>query len=498
MSSKSNCQKDHISGVGDQAKLDVFPAFFKVSGKTVVIVGGGDEAASKLRLLSETNATLKIIAPELSGTMPDTLALTGATHVARDFAFEDIADASLVFTAQESEEADRLVVEAARMVGVPVNAVDRPELCDFITPSFVNRAPVVVAVSTNGTAPVLARRLKAAVEQMLHPRLGSLAKFADAFRGAVARTPRDGRERRLFWERFFDGAPAKAALEGDMVQACSSARDLLANDENDGGFVSLIGAGPGAEDLLTLRAHRVLQNADVVLHDALVPLEIVRMSRRDAEIISVGKRKGCHSKSQDEINALIVEKAQAGLKVVRLKSGDPMIFGRAGEEIAAMRANDVAYEIIPGVTSALAGAAEAEIPLTLRGTASSVVFTTGHDLKGDLLPDWAHLALSGSTVSVYMGRTVAKQTADRLQKAGLPSDTPVAILENVGRSDARRLVGTLKDLAHVPAEKKAESAALIIIGEAVASARLSKCQPIIDTTHTNQKTENFAQEGLAA
>ncbi|MEP0941964.1 MAG: siroheme synthase CysG [Rhizobiaceae bacterium] len=495
--SKTN---SHPSEADRSAALDVFPAFFNVAAKRVVIVGGGDEAAAKLRLLSETSAKLEVIAPHTTETMDGAIKLSGALHHARQFEFEDLADAALVFTAMESEPADALVVEAARMVGVPVNAVDRPHLCDFITPAIVNRAPVVVAISTNGTAPVLARRIKGMIEKVLHPRTGSLARFADAFRRPVAQSDRDGRARRLFWERFFDGPAAASALEGDMANACASARDLLAGDEDHQGHVALVGAGPGAEDLLTLRAHKVLQDADVVMHDALVPLEIVRMSRRDAEIIAVGKRKGCHSKSQEEINALLVEKAKQGLKVVRLKSGDPMIFGRAGEEIATLRSHEISYEIVPGVTSALAGAAEAEIPLTLRGTASSVVFTTGHDLNGKHLPDWAQLALSGATISVYMGRTVARQTAARLLLAGLAPDTPVAVLENVSRSDShsRRLVGTLSDLQHLQDEKSSPAAALIIIGEAVAAVRLDLCQPIIEAEPIQTPNSVSNKEGLAA
>ena len=481
----------HDNNVG----LDVFPAFFNVAAKRVVIVGGGDEAAAKLRLLSETNAQLEVIALLTSAAMDHALSLSGAIHLARSFESEDFADAALVFTAQESEQADRLAVEAARMVGVPINAVDRPHLCDFITPAIVNRAPVVVAVSTNGTAPVLARRVKGMIEKLLHPRTGALARFADAFRHPVAASGRDGRARRLFWERFFDGPAAQKAQEGDMAAACASARELLTGNEDKKGHVALVGAGPGAEDLLTLRAHKALQDADVVMHDALVPLEIVRMSRRDAEIIPVGKRKGCHSKSQDQINALLVEKARQGLKVVRLKSGDPMIFGRAGEEIATLRSHDISHEVVPGVTSALAGAAEAEIPLTLSGTASSVVFTTGHDLNGKHLPDWAQLALSGATISVYMGHTVARQTAERLHQAGLAANTPVAVLENVGRTDARRLVGTLNDLQHLQDEKISPAAALIIIGEAVTAICLDLCEPIIEADPIH---DHFEQEGLAA
>ncbi|EFL90317.1 siroheme synthase CysG [Ahrensia sp. R2A130] len=483
--SATSCDASQKFGDDKSSRMDVFPAFFKVRDREIVIVGGRDEAASKLRLVSETSARFTVIAEETSEAMDRAIALSGATLLTRSFQFEDLADAALVFSAMEDEQLDTQIVEAARMVGVPVNAVDKPHLCDFITPSIVNRAPVVVAVSTDGTAPVLARRIKGQVEKLLHPRTGALARFADAFRPAVARVMSNGRDRRIFWERFFNTEPARAVLDGREGEACAATRDLLTADKDRDGLVSLIGAGPGAEDLLTLRAHRVLQDADVVLHDALVPLEIVRMSRRDAEIISVGKRKGCHSKSQDEINRLMVEKAREGLKVVRLKSGDPMIFGRAGEELAHLRSHGIASEVVPGVTAALAGAAEAQLPLTLRGTASSVIFTTGHDLNGDHLPDWAQLALSGATITVYMGRTVARRTADRLVQAGLPSSTPVAVLENIGRSDTRRLVGTLADLEKLGDEKTAESAALIVIGEAVAGLDLDRCEPIVTATQSH-------------
>ncbi len=212
------------------------------------------------------------------------------------------------------------------------------------------------------------------------------------------------------------------------------------------GHVWLVGAGPGAEDLLTLRAQRVMMEADVIVYDALVPQAIVDMGRRDAERLSVGKRKGCHSKSQEEINDLLVQLGREGKRVVRLKSGDPLVYGRAGEEMAALRAAGITYEIVPGITSAFAAAADFELPLTLRGVASSLVFTTGHDLTGDVLPDWASLAVSGATIAVYMGRTVAASVAERLMEAGLPAETTVAVVENASRRDRRLLHGTLNDL----------------------------------------------------
>ena len=475
-------------------RLDVFPAMVKVKDRSVVILGGGEEAAAKLRLLLETNANLKVFAPQTGPAMRELITHSDVHWFQRSVTFEDLADAALVFTAQEDEALDELAVETARMVGVPVNAVDRPHLCDFITPSIVNRSPVLVAVSTNGSAPVLARRLKAEIEKLLHPRLGALARFADAFRPAVSRLKLPSIDGRRFWERFFDGKPARAMLQGNSADACHSACELLAQTGTpkgraQNGHVALVGAGPGAEDLLTIRAHRLLQNADVVLTDALVPRQIVSLARRDAEIIDVGKRKGRHSKSQAKINPLIVEKARAGKRVVRLKSGDPMVFGRAAEEIGGLRAHNISHEIVPGITAALAAASEVALPVTLRGTASSVVLTTGHDLNGTVLPDWAGLALHGSTVCVYMSRTVARKAASRLVQAGLPENTPVAVLDNVSRPNARHRIGTVGDLMRPQPNKSKDDVSLLIIGEAVAAADLSQFTALNPATIQPQAKE---------
>ncbi|MEM9104859.1 MAG: uroporphyrinogen-III C-methyltransferase, partial [Pseudomonadota bacterium] len=239
-----------------------------------------------------------------------------------------------------------------------------------------------------------------------------------------------------------------------------------------------VGAGPGAEDLLTLRAQRVLMEADVILYDALVPETIVDMGRRDADRISVGKRKGCHSKSQNEINDLIVELAGKGLRVVRLKSGDPLVYGRAAEEMAALREASIGYEIVPGITSAFAAAADFELPLTLRGVASSLIFTTGHDLKSSVLPDWAELAVSGATIAVYMGRTVAATVAQRLMEAGLANDTAVAIVENAGRLERAMLHSTLRELPEIEKLTDLTGPVMVIIGDAVAGASFENSRPL--------------------
>ena len=322
--------------------------------------------------------------------------------------------------------------------------------------------------------------IRADIDRLLPKSLGVLASLANSYRSAVdALLPR-GVARRLFWRAFFKGDVADAVEVDDLSTARRRATALLKTARNDGveGRVYLIGAGPGAEDLLTLRAHRLMMEADVILYDALVPQAVVDMGRRDAERISVGKRKGCHSKSQDEINDMLVELAREGKRVVRLKAGDPLVFGRAGEEMAAMRAAGVAYEVVPGITSALAAAADFELPLTLRGVASTLVFTTGHDLKGDVLPDWARLALSGATVAVYMGRTVAALVAGRLIEGGLSEDTTVAVVENAGRADRRLLHGTLAELPRLEHETSLSGPVMVIIGDAVAGANFTRSEAL--------------------
>lgn len=454
----------------DDRKLAVFPAFHQVAGRRVVIAGGGDEAAAKVRLLSETSASLVVVAPSLSPAAKAAIARSGADWVARDFVPGDVEGAALAFAASGEETHDRAVVAAARAAGVPVNAVDRPEICDFYVGALVNRAPVAVAITSTGTGPVLARHIRAKIEAMLPQETGALARIAEGLRGKIASVFSDGVDRRRYWERFFSGRVADA-LRADGEQAARRVADGLIGAGRTGkGFVTLVGAGPGAEDLLTLRAQRVLQEADVIVHDQLVPDAVVAMGRRDAERVPVGKAKGAHSVTQERINEILVERAARGERVVRLKSGDPMIFGRAGEEIAALEAAGVAYEIVPGITAALAAAASAKIPLTLRGVSSSVVFATGHDQTGAVLPDWANLALSGATVAVYMGRTVAGKIATRLMAAGLSGATPVAVVENAARADETVLIGSLDSLPRLSRRSDIDGPVLIVIGEAVAHA----------------------------
>lgn len=461
-----------------QSKLNAFPVFMRVADRAVVIVGGGEEAFAKARLLAQSSARLTVVAEQVDPGFARWMAGAGIALIQQGFTSSLIEGAALVFAATGDETADRAVVVAARSAGVPVNAVDRPGLCDFYTPALVNRAPLAIAIGTEGAGPVLAQRIRTQIERLLPPSLGALASLAAAYRATVETLVEKGLPRRRFWNAFFSGETARQIESGDISGARQTADRLLLHPEASTGHVSLVGAGPGAEDLITLRAHRLLMEADVIVHDALVPQGVVALGRRDAERIAAGKRKGCHTKSQAEINELLVGLARAGKRVVRLKSGDPLVFGRAGEEIAALRDANVSYEIVPGVTAAFAAAADFELPLTLRGVTSSMVFTTGHDLKGKSLPDWARLAIDGATVAVYMGRSNAADVAQRLIEAGLSPDTGVAVVENASQPDRLLLHGTLADLPALADRVELTGPVMTLIGDTAAGARFDKSEPI--------------------
>lgn len=460
------------------ARLNAFPVFLRVEGRVVVIAGQGDEALAKARLLAQSAAAIRIVAKDPEPELASWASANDAELVREAFAARHLDGAALVFAATGDEAADAAVIAAARRAGIPANAVDRPELCDFFTPALVNRAPVAVAIGSEGAGPVLAQMIRARIDRMLPPSLGRLATLAAAWRETAERALPKGSPRRAFWRSFFGGPPARAIEQGDEAEANRAISALLDNGGDAPGHVALVGAGPGAEDLLTLRAHRLLMEADVIVHDALVPEEVIALGRRDAERIAAGKRKGCHSKSQAEINDLLVELAREGRRVVRLKSGDPLVFGRAGEEMAALRAAGVSYEVVPGVTAAFAAAADFELPLTLRGVSSSLVFTTGHDLKGASLPDWARLAIDGATVAVYMGRTNAAEVAGRLAEAGLSPDTAVAVVENASLGHRRRFHGTLADLPSLQDRTDLAGPVMTIIGDAVAGASFHNSEPL--------------------
>ncbi|KIP99336.1 siroheme synthase [Agrobacterium tumefaciens] len=459
-------------------RLTTFPAFFKVDKRPVAVFGNGDEAYAKVRLLLNTSADIRAFADAPQDDYAALLSQGKVSHHPLPFSPELVDGMVLVFAATGEEALDREIVDAARAKAIPANAVDQPGYCDFYTPGLVSRAPLAVAICTEGAGPVLGQMVRARIDQMLAPSLGHLLRLAIEYRDAAEQNIKKGALRRNFWRRFFTGSVADSVALNDVDAANKAAHQLLANPERPEGYVWLVGAGPGAEDLLTLRAQRVLMQADVIVYDALVPQEIVDMGRRDAERLSVGKRKGCHSKSQSDINKLLVSLGEEGKRVVRLKSGDPLVYGRAGEEMAALREAGIGYEIVPGITSAFAAAADFELPLTLRGIASSLIFTTGHDLAGDILPDWARLAVSGATIAVYMGRTVAASVATRLMSAGLNADTTVAVIENASRPYRRLMHGTLKDLPQLEHRDELTGPVMVIIGDAVAGANFERSEAL--------------------
>ncbi|HVY50828.1 MAG TPA: siroheme synthase CysG [Devosia sp.] len=428
-------------------ELNTFPVSYKVQGQRIVIIGGGEDALRKARLAVKTTASVVIVSP----TIQDCEGAVAATFVP-EFDVSLLEGAALLFIAEKSPAADAAKAEARRR-GIPVNVVDTPEECDFFVPAIVDRAPLTVAVSTEGDAPVLARLVRAKIEAMLSPDTGRLARLAGSLRARVAGTL--GKiEARRFYEDLVTGAGEPEAL-------------LKAHSTQARGEVWLIGAGPGAEDLLTLRAQRLLQGADVIVHDQLVPEAVIEMGRRDAERIGVGKKKGHHSFTQAQINALLVRLAREGKRVARLKSGDPMVFGRAGEEIAALRKAGVRYQIVPGVSAALAAAADSATPVTLRKVSTGVIFATAHGADNAELDHWAALSASGLTLALYMGKSIVAETAGRLLARGMRPDLPVGVVVNAGRADRSFYRASLGEIA-VDGAEMAEGPAVILMGDAVA------------------------------
>ncbi len=464
--------------------MKYFPAFLDLSDRPALLVGGGEPAARKLRLLRKAGARVTVVAPHA---VAEITALADGGQIVlhrRPFRPRDLRGQVLVVSATAVDGVDRAVAEAAKAAGLPVNVVDRPDLSTFVTPAIVDRGQVVIGISTGGAAPVLARRLRTAIEAALPARLGRLARFAETFRSAVAATVPDGRARRVFWESFFDGPVARRVLAGEENVAREAMLSLVNRRSSDQalmGGVTMVGAGPGDPDLLTLRALSALQTADAVVYDRLVGPEIVDRARRDAERIYVGKAKGDHSADQDEFNALLLSLARAGKRVVRLKGGDPFIFGRAGEEAEFLRRHGVEVDFVPGITAAAGCAAAAGIPLTHRGLAQAVTFVTGHGADGEPDLDWAALARAGHTVAIYMGLSTAGRLAQQLIDHGRAASTPVAVVSRGTLPDQRIEIGTLDTLEAMIRNREIEGPALILIGEVVslaAAAALADAVPL--------------------
>ena len=451
-----------------------YPTFFDLRGRPALLVGGGETAARKLRLLRKAGAEITLVASVVTPEIADLAEAGDIVWHERAFDERDLEGIALVHAASDDNEADRAVAQAASARGLPVNVVDDPEASSFIMPAIVDRDPIVIGISSGGTAPVLARRVRESIERLLPARLGRLARFAERFRGAVKATQTPAAQRG-FWERVFDGPIARQVLAGDEHGAREAMISLInrqpANDEKpQTGAVHIVGAGPGDPDLLTLKALRLIQDADVILYDKLVGPEIVELARRDAERVYVGKTKGNHSLPQEEINALIAEHAEAGRRVVRLKGGDPFVFGRGGEELLSLRERGIEAEVVPGITAAAACAAASGIPLTHRGLARGVSLVTGHAEDGEPDFDWPALADGRQTLAVYMGVSTAGSVMRRLLEAGAEPWRPVAVIEKGTRPDQRVLTGTLEGLEDLVRDRAVEGPAMIIVGEVAALA----------------------------
>ncbi len=457
--------------------MNALPIFLRLEGRPALVVGGGVLAAAKVRLLRAAGAEVTVVAPRLGPELADLAADGAIAHRPRGFVAGDAAGLALVFAATGRPELDGRVAEAARAEGVPANVVDSPALSDFIMPAIVDRDPVVIGISTGGAAPLLARRLRGAIEALLPARLGRLARFAAGFRVAARAAYPEAEAQRRFWQRLFDGPIAAAVLGGDEQAARRAAlAEINRPAAGDGGrgIVHIVGAGPGDPDLLTLAALRLLQQADVVVYDRLVGPAILDFARRDAERIYVGKAKGRHAKTQAEINALLAAKAAEGRRVVRLKGGDPFVFGRGGEELGHLRAAGVEVAVVPGITAAAGCAAAAGIPLTHRDHAGAVTFVTGQTGDGAPEADWRALAQAGKagqTIVVYMGVAAAGRVALRLTAAGLDPATPVAVVENGTLPAQRVATGRLDGLAALLIEHGIEAPALIVIGTVAGFAK---------------------------
>lgn len=449
--------------------MEYLPLFHQLREQPVLLIGGGEVALRKARLLAQAGARLRVVTLKLHPELEKLLEQTGGVYQLRGWQAGDCQGHVLVVAATENSMLNAEVAAEAKALHVPVNVVDTPELCSVIFPAIVDRSPLVVAVSSGGHAPVLARLVRAKIETVLPAAYGKLARLAQKYRQAVKKRFGDLQQRRVFWEETLQGPIAEQVFAGNFGQAGQMLQDKLAGEAAQvTGEVYLVGAGPGDPDLLTFKALRLMQQADVVLYDRLVASEIVDMCRRDADRIYVGKAASNHSLSQEKINQKLVALAQEGKRVLRLKGGDPFIFGRGGEEIEELAQNGIPFQVVPGITSASGCSSYAGIPLTHRDYAQSVRFVTGHPKDGNLDLPWSELVSTTQTVVFYMGLGTLPVIASQLVRNGRAAETPVAVIERGTTAQQRVILGTLDDIAKRIMDEQVESPSLIIVGEVVA------------------------------
>lgn len=445
--------------------MDFLPIFLNIKKQPCLVVGGGNVAVRKASVLLQAGAKIRIVAPQLDEAfeLPP-----GNEYLAERFQPAHLDGMALVIAATDDAEINQQVSREARQRNIPVNVVDNPELCSFIMPAILDRSPMMVAFSSGGASPVLTRMLRGKLETMIPQSYSRLAAFAERFRLRVKQRVTNPAKRRIFWENALEGIVAEKVLTGDEGSAEAMLEQMLANEDNiQRGEVYLVGAGPGDPDLLTFRALRLMQKADVVVYDNLVAKSIVEMTRRDAHRIYVGKKRDDHTLPQEEINELLVRLAQEGKRVLRLKGGDPFIFGRGGEEIETLAAHGIPFQVVPGITAASGVASYAGIPLTHRDYAQACVFVTGHLKDGSMNLDWEQLARPKQTVVVYMGLHGLEILCSKLIEHGLPATTPIAIVQQGTTQKQRVVTGTLGSLPQDPVVAELQAPTLIIVGGVV-------------------------------
>jgi len=448
--------------------MDFLPLFHNLQGRLVLVVGGGEVALRKSRLLHDAGAVLRVVAPQIEAQLRDLVARGAGELHARGYAEGDLDGCVLAIAATDDEPLNAQVSRDAKARCIPVNVVDAPALCSVIFPAIVDRSPLLVAVSSGSDAPVLARLLRAKLETWIPASYGELAGLAKRFRGQVKKLFPNVQQRRVFWEEVFQGQIADRVLAGKGAEAQQLLEAKLSGAASQAlGEVYLVGAGPGDPDLLTFRALRLMQQADVVLYDRLVAPAILELCRRDAERVYVGKRRAEHALPQEQINQQLVTLARQGKRVLRLKGGDPFIFGRGGEEIEELAAHGIPFQVVPGITAASGCAAYAGIPLTHRDYAQSVRFITGHLKDGSCDLPWADLTAPAQTLVFYMGLVGLPLICEQLIRHGRAAETPAALIQQGTTSKQRVFTGTLANLPALVAEHEVHAPTLVIVGEVV-------------------------------
>ena len=448
--------------------MEFLPILLDIREQPCLVVGGGEAAARKAALLVRAGARVTVLAPALCAAFDVAVAAGRIVHRAASFRDEDLTEYGVVIAATNDDAVNRAVAAAAKARRIPVNVVDQPALCSFILPSIIERAPLIVAVSSGGASPVLARLLRARLESLIPAGYGRLAALAGAFRDQV-RARFKQPERRRFWERVLQGPIAELVFSGRDDDALKALQEALDDTRLalGGGEVSLIGAGPGDPELLTFRALRLMQQADVVVYDRLVSRPVLDLVRLEAERIYAGKERTKHALLQEDINHLLVRLAREGKRVVRLKGGDPFIFGRGGEEIDTLAAEGIPFQVVPGITAAAGCASYAGIPLTHREYSQSVVFVTGHLQDGSMNLNWPALAQPRQTIVFYMGLLGVDVLCRELVAHGLPAATPAALIQQGTTPHQRVLAGTLDTLPDIVRQSDVKAPTLIIVGEVV-------------------------------